>query len=102
MKQQIAIIGVGLAIAAGVAYAELKPNNSTSPSQTSSPAPSESASSAPSSTQVQEAPASQPASKPVQPKLKNPNSKPQISGGEHERSESREHEGREREGGEDD
>jgi cytoskeletal protein RodZ len=98
MKQQIAIIGVGLAIAAGVAYAELKPNNSTSPSQTSSPAPSESASSAPSSTQVQEAPASQP----LQPKLKNPNSKPQISGGEHERSESREHEGREREGGEDD
>ena len=94
-------IGVGLAIAAGVAYAELKPKNPTTPSQTTSSNPSESASPAPSTAPVQEAPASQ-LIQTAQPKLKNPNSKPQISGGEHERSESREHEGREREGGEDD
>ena len=92
MKQQIAIIGVGLAIAAGVAYAELKPNNPTTPSQTTPSNPSESASPAPSTAPVQEAPASQPIQT-AQPKLKNPNSKPQISGGEHEGREGREHEG---------
>jgi len=48
MKQQIAIIGVGLAIAAGVAYAELKPNNPTTPSQTTTSNPSESSNPAPS------------------------------------------------------
>ena len=92
MKQQIAIIGVGLAIAAGVAYAELKPNNPTTPSQTTPSNPSESSNPAPSTTPVQEAPASQPIQT-AQPKLKNPNSKPQISGGEHEGGEGREHEG---------
>lgn len=92
MKQQIAIIGVGLAIAAGVAYAELKPNNPTTPSQITSSNPSESASATPSNTPAQEARTSQP-NKSAQPQLKNPNSKPQISGGEREGGEGREHEG---------
>ena len=43
MKVQIAIIAGGLAIAAGVAYAELKPSNSSNikMNTTASPAPSE-------------------------------------------------------------
>jgi hypothetical protein len=44
MKVQIAIIAGGLAIAAGVAYAELKPSNSSTVKMntTASPAPSQS------------------------------------------------------------
>jgi hypothetical protein len=39
MKAQIAIIAGGLAIAAGVAYAELKPSNTVAGQSTQAPAP---------------------------------------------------------------
>ena len=51
MKSQIALIGVGLAIAAGVAYAELKPaNNAPTAPVVSTPKPSKSNTPAPAAT----------------------------------------------------
>jgi hypothetical protein len=70
MKTQIAIIAGGLAIAAGVAYAELKPSNTVAGQSTQVPAPvqSNTASQTPANTAPQKS-APAPTSK-----LTNPNS----------------------------
>jgi hypothetical protein len=76
MKSQIALIGIGLVIAAGVAYAELKPANnapntpvvSTTPAPAAAKAPAEVKTPAPKKSAV--------------PKIATPKvSKPTISGG---------------------
>jgi hypothetical protein len=80
MKSQIALIGIGLLIAAGVAYAELKPANNTlnAPvvSTTPAPAPSPAATKAATKTKTPATKKSTPA-KIASPKV----SKPTVSGG---------------------
>jgi len=98
MKSQIALIGVGLAIAAGVAYAELKPaNNAPTAPVVSTPKPSKSNTPAPAATPTKSkivTKAKTPApKKSAAPKIATPtNSKPSISGGGGEREDD-EHEG---------
>ena len=82
MKAQIAIIAGGLAIAAGVAYAELKPATTTSPQinqSSASPQPSQSQAQTTDSqqtpTQIKEAPAQ------TQQRLTNPNTRPKLPNG---------------------
>jgi len=99
MKSQIALLGVGLAVAAGVAYAELKPaNNAPTAPVVSTPKPSKSNTPAPAAT---------PKKSKIVTKANTPTpkaSKPSISGGGeregHEGGEREGHEGGEREGGE--
>jgi hypothetical protein len=94
MKSQIALIGIGLAIAAGVAYAELKPASNTPNApivSTPAPAASDSAS-----------PAASPATSKSSTKVKTPApkksaapkiTKPTISGGGDDDDDEREDEG---------
>ena len=87
MKSQIALVGIGLAVAAGVAYAELKPadsapniTNVSTPDPVASSTPQETASATPtkSATPVKsKAPAKTKSPKIAKPAI----SKPSISGG---------------------
>jgi len=78
MKSQIALIGIGLVIAAGVAYAELKPANNApnAPVVSTTPTPAPAATKAPAEVKT---PAPK---KSAVPKIATPKvSKPTISGG---------------------
>lgn len=105
MKVQIAIIAGGLAIAAGVAYAELKPAGAPSVPATTQSSDPNANSTQPSQPQQQTQTQSQTKSAPsqTQPKLTNPNTKPNIPGGGDDHESGERHDGGERhEGGEDD
>ena len=76
MKSQIALIGIGLVIAAGVAYAELKPANNAPNAPIASTIPAPAATKAPAEVKT---PAPK---KSAVPKIATPKvSKPTISGG---------------------
>jgi hypothetical protein len=87
MKAQIAIIAGGLAIAAGVAYAELKPTNTVAEQTSQAPAPVQSDP----TPQTSQTPLQQKSGPAPTSKLTNPNSGTHIQpprgggeGGEHE------------------
>ena len=98
MKSQIALIGVGILVASGVAYAELKPATSDPITNViSSPTPVSAVSAAPIATPSKEATSKIASPKATMPVTSKPTiSKPTISGGDDdedddERGEKREH-----------
>lgn len=93
MKSQIALIGVGILVASGVAYAELKPATSDPITNViSSPTPVSAVSAAPIATPSKEATSKIASPKATMPATSKPTiSKPTISGGDDEEDEDDEH-----------
>ena len=93
MKSQIALIGVGILVASGVAYAELKPATSDQITNVlSSPTPVSAVSAAPIATPSKEATSKIASPKATMPATSKPTiSKPTISGGDDEEDEDDEH-----------
>ena len=84
MKTQIAIIAGGLAIAAGVAYAELSPKTQSIPNNAVQPTASQSQQSslsAPSQTNIQPRQNTKSTPSNKQQRLTNPNTQPQLPSG---------------------
>jgi hypothetical protein len=97
MKSQIALVGIGLAIAAGVAYVELKPtsNNPIAPVVEASAAPAPTKAATELQSPVPKTPPLPIVSKPTIPK-------PTITGGDDDEEDDENNEDDERDGEEDD
>jgi hypothetical protein len=105
MKSQIALIGVGILVASGVAYAELKPATSDPITNViSSPTPVSAVSAAPIATPSKEATSKIASPKATMPATSKPTiSKPTISGGDDDEDDDEDDErGEKREHGDDD